>query len=302
MEEMSDINSSSFAPADFPDANEVSLYNYSMAFETNYSMAVNNAVIKQTSEIKDKQENISVSLTTIWKKRFREFLITKNSKLLDFLSMKLKTHPVLGATEHFITKFGKQNINFNQQSIRDIVLDISGTNILDELNGICISNEYLPLQKYMDQTKFLMDEYKLVAEKILDKETLLKMKLDKLNSIQGSLKNVMSLSNNEHYNELMETTEKYIGKIYEENNLEEDYNDIMNNYSKLLYLRDVLKTIRTIDLSEKEPLCSVCFNESIGYAFVPCGHTFCITCIKRQTISCGICRTNIRDRVKLYFS
>jgi len=76
----------------------------------------------------------------------------------------------------------------------------------------------------------------------------------------------------------------------------------MNYYSKFIYLKDILKTIRTIDLAEKEPLCSVCLCESVGYAFVPCGHTFCMTCIKRQSISCGICRTNIRDRVKLYFA
>jgi hypothetical protein len=73
-------NSASFASADFPDANETSLFDYSMAFETNYSTAINNAVFKHYSEIKEKQDTITESLTVAWKKKYREFLMVKNKK------------------------------------------------------------------------------------------------------------------------------------------------------------------------------------------------------------------------------
>ena len=79
------VGSSSFASADFPDANEVSLYDYSIATESNYSSAINNAVIKHYSEIKDKQLNITESLTNSWKKKFRDFLMVKNKTILDKL-------------------------------------------------------------------------------------------------------------------------------------------------------------------------------------------------------------------------
>ena len=211
------VGSSSFASADFPDANEVSLYDYSIATESNYSTAVNNAVIKHYSEIKDKQGNISESLTNSWKRKTKEFLTNKNKTVLEFLSLKLKSHPVLGKTEHFISTFGRKNLNFNQQSIRDICFDVSSNTLLDEYNAVCISKEMLPLDKYIEQTKYIIDEYKLVAEKIIDKQDLLKRKLDSLDLVQTKLKNMVVLNENEYYNELMEVTHKYINRIYDDN-------------------------------------------------------------------------------------
>jgi hypothetical protein len=295
-------SSASFASADFPDANETSLYDYSIAFESNYSNAVNNAVFKHYNEIKEKQSNSVEPLTTVWKRKFRDFLTVKNKKLLEFLSVKLKSHPVLGSAEQFIQTFGKKDLNINQQSIRDIVLDVSSNNIIEEYSAICLSKEMLPIDKYIEQTKFFMDEYKLSGEKILDKEDLIKRKLDSIDLIQAKLNGLLLVTENLHYNELMEVTQKYLSKIYDENMIEEDYNEIMSEYKKFLYLRDIIKTVRVTDISEKEPLCSICFNDSIQHAFVPCGHTFCSTCVKRQTSICAICRTNIRDRVKLYFT
>jgi hypothetical protein len=273
-----------------------------MASEANYSTVVNNAVIKHYSEIKDRQESITDSLTNSWKRKSREFLMTKNKTILEFLSSKLKSHPVFGKTENFISTFGKKNLNFNQQSIRDICFDVSSSSILDEYNAVCISKELLPLDKYIEQTKYIMDEYKLVGEKILDKQDLLKRKLDLLDLVQAKLKNIVVLNENEHYDELMEVSHKYFSTVYNNNLIEHDYNDLMNEYKKYVHLRELLKTVRAIDVSEKEPLCSICFNESVQHAFVPCGHTFCNTCIRRQSLNCGICRTNIRDRVKLFFT
>ena len=147
-----------------------------------------------------------------------------------------------------------------------------------------------------------MDEYKLAGDKILDKQNLLKHKLDAIDLIQAKLKNIVVISENPHYNELMEVSQKYLDKVYEDNAIEQDYSMLMDEYRKFLVLRDILKTIRTVDVSEKEPLCTICFADTIQHAFVPCGHTFCGTCVRKQSNVCAVCRTNIRDRVKLYFS
>lgn len=297
------VGNSSYASANFPDANEVSLYDYSMSLDTNYSTAVNNAMIKHINEVKEKTENVTSSITTNWKRKFRDFLITKNTKLLEFLTAKIKIHPVLGTVENFFQIFGKENINFNNQTLREIILDISGNaNILDEINAVCLSKEMLPLAKYIEQTNFLMNEYKLTAEKIIDKENLLKIKLDTLNSIQGKLRTVLGVRRNEHYDELMISIEKYIDKEYEENTIEPEYKEIIENYRKFLQLRDIIKSIRSVDVSEKEPLCSICFDQTITSAFVPCGHTFCTNCSKKQAMACSVCRTPVRERIKIYFN
>ena len=289
-----------FGPADFPDANEVSISQYSFSDETSYSIAIDNAITKQLNEIKDKQDQ-SITVQNAWKKRIREFLITKNSKLLEFLTCKLKKHPVLSSIEHFFQKFSKSNIKYNQ-SLRDIVLDISNNNISEEMDALCISNEFLTLPRYVEQTKFIMEQYKLVAEKILDQENLLKIKLSSLDSLQSKIGSIQSLSHNEFYEELMNATEKYIGKIFDDNAIENDYNELIENYRKFLYLREVIKVIRLPELTEKEPLCTICFNDQVSYVFVPCGHTYCVSCSKKQFNSCSICRSSISDRVKLYFT
>ena len=128
------------------------------------------------------------------------------------------------------------------------------------------------------------------------------MKLDSLDSISSRLKNISSIEHNEHYDELMCATEKYITKIFENNNIETEYNDIINEYRKYIQLRDILRVIRRLDIIEKEPLCGICFDNSVTHAFVPCGHTFCNMCMKRQALTCSVCRTTSRDVVKIYFS
>jgi predicted patatin/cPLA2 family phospholipase len=81
------------------------------------------------------------------------------------------------------------------------------------MDALCISNEYMTLPRYIEQTKFIMEQYKLVSEKILDQENLLKIKLSSLDSLQNKITGIQTISHNEYYEELMTATEKYIGKI-----------------------------------------------------------------------------------------
>jgi hypothetical protein len=290
---MNDLTSGNFASADFPDATETSLADYPI---DSYSTTLNNCVIQHLTEIKEK---IPVTQNTNWKKRMREFILTKNNKLLEFLTTRLEKHPVLGPVEVFFSKFSKPT-HFNR-TIKEVSLDISA-NVLETIDNSCVENGYLPLNKYEEQTIFLMDQYKTITEKILDKEKLLKIKLLNLDSIQTKVNSLITLKRNEHYDALMENMEKYMELTFNDNSIEEDYNSIIEEYRKFLSLRNIIKTIRTIESTEKEPLCSICFDDTIQYAFSPCGHTYCSTCTKKQSLNCSICRGQIREIVKLYFT
>ena len=295
-EEMTGITSlGTYSSADFSDSYELSPSHLFME-TTPYSNAVNNAVNKHYSELREK--------TTVhqeWNKKFRDLFAEKNTKLLEFLTCKLKKHPVLSSTEHFFQLF-QTPIHFHK-TIKDIVLDVSGgSDISGCLNTKMDEKGLQPIEKFIEQSNYILEEYKICIDKILDKEKLLKMKLDALDSMNNRLKNIASIENNEYYPELMATTEKYIAKIFENNNIESDYNDVINEYRKYIQLRDLMRVIRRVDIIEKEPLCSICFENSITHAFVPCGHTFCSVCVKRQALICSVCRTTSRDMVKIYFS
>ena len=295
-EEMTGITTlGSFSTADFPDSNDVSPANLSIANDSSYTNAINNAINKQFNEIREK-----VTINQEWNKKFRDLLITKNNKLLEFLTCKLKKHPVLSSAEQFFQIFGSPT-TFNK-SIKEIVLDISSNDIHTFMNNDLEEKGFQSLEKYSEQSTYILQEYKLTIDKILDKEKLLKMKLDSLDSMNSKLKNITSLTSNEHYSELMTSIEKYISKLFDDNNIESDYNDIINEYKKYLYLRNILRVARRLDVIEKEPLCSICFDNTVNHAFVPCGHTFCAICLKRQSLNCSVCRSSVRDIVKIYFA
>lgn len=292
---MNRFTSGTYASPDFPDANDIPLVDYPI---DSYSAILNNCMSQHLNEIREKTPTAQGSETIQWRKRFRDFLNTKNSKLLEFITTRLEKHPVLGPLENLLLKFSKEN--HIGKTIKDICLDISGN--CETIENHCIEKGFLPLDKYSEQTQFLMEQYKISCEKILDKEHLLKIKLTNLDSIQSKLNNLLTLKENPHYNALMESMEKYMESIFEENSIESDYEEIIDEYRRFLELRNIIKTIRTVEATEKEPLCSICFDNTIQYAFSPCGHTFCQNCSKRQTLNCSVCRQNIREIIKLYFT
>ena len=126
-EEMTGITSlGTYSSADFSDSYEVSP-SHLLLENSSYSNAVNNAMNKHYSELREK--------TTIhqeWNKKFRDLFVTKNTKLLEFLTCKLRKHPVLNSAEHFFQLF-QNPIHFNK-SMKEIVLDISGSSGSSELN------------------------------------------------------------------------------------------------------------------------------------------------------------------------
>ena len=128
------------------------------------------------------------------------------------------------------------------------------------------------------------------------------MKLDTLDSINKKVNGIMNLGENEHLETLYASTEKYLEKLFQQQEIEKDYNDIIETYNKFLYYKNIVKLIRFSEVTEKEPLCSICFDETVSFITVPCGHTFCSNCVLRQGTSCALCRCNIREKVKIYFS
>lgn len=282
-----------FASVDSPDSNEPNL---DLTNDSSYNIAINNAMNKHLSELKNKE-----TVSTIWKKKFREFLLTKNNKIIEFLTTKQKSHPLLSPCETFFYRFGTKHGGFDR-TIKDVINDISNNEIENEINNSCISKEFETVEKYVEQTKYFMEQYKLYGDKIIDSEKLLKIKLDNLDIINKKLSSILNLGENEYLEELYKSTEKYLERVFNDLEIEKDYNEIINNYKRFMYYKNIVKLIRLSEVSEKEPLCSICFDETVSYTLVPCGHTYCNNCVLRQGISCALCRCTTREKVKIYFS
>jgi Zinc finger, C3HC4 type (RING finger) len=287
-----------FAPADFEDAEDARPIGAAFDFgghgsSTPYSSAVGAILTKHTEEIKGKTA-ANLNLPSGWKKRLRDFMVQKNNDLLDF--------PVMGPGEILLRRFGNPNVSPSHASVRDMIMDISGEDVIAEINGALEAYKGEGgLKDYANHTRLIYDEYRKAGDEVLAQQGQLKAKLERLDRVQGKLASLFEIDPNEKYKELMEASEGYLKKIYEDNNITEEYAKFIAAYRRFACMRDIVSMSRALTQQENEPICSICLHETVAFALTPCGHTFCQTCIRRQNGQCFVCRTNIREKVKLYF-
>jgi hypothetical protein len=295
-----------FASADF-DTSEESMPTSAMldigghGQQDPYSMAVTSILDKQFHEIREKNSHVLYS-SSQWKRRFRDFMGKKNNELLDFLKVTVPHHPVLGPGEILLRRFGNQQVTPTHPSVRDMVLDGSGCPAVDDINAalVALSGEG-PLKDYITQTQAIFEMYREAGEDALKGQANLKAKLDKLDRVQGKISGLFDVEQNEKYEALMQANEAYLKKIYDDTGIEDDYAAVVKAYRRFVTIREVATTARTILSQESEPLCSICLDETVAFALNPCGHTFCQTCIRKQNGTCFMCRTHIKDKLKLFF-
>lgn len=268
---------------------------------TPYSSAINAIIHKHTDEIKSATA-ARMNLPQGWKKRLRDFLSTKNNQLLDFLKLSVASHPTLGPGEILLRRFGNPQVTPSHASVRDMVMDISGEEALAEIDVMLsdIKSEGT-IKDYANRTRLIYEAYRSAGDQVLLQQGQLKSKLDKFDRIQGRITHLFEIDPNENYGALMEASEGYLKKIFEENHIEEDYKLLIRAYRKFAVLRDIVSMSRALLAQESEPICSICLDESVSYALTPCGHTLCQTCMRRQNNQCFMCRVPIREKVKLFF-
>lgn len=294
-----------FSPADFADAEEVrptaAVFDLGgNGSATPYTAAVNGILMKHVDELK--QKAAAISIPTGWKKRLREFIAQKNTQLLDFLSLSIPSHPTLGKGEMILRKFGNVNLHPTHPTVRDLVLDSSGADTMADLaTGLLALRSQDGMRDFIAAVRYIQDQYREAGEEALKQEQVFRGKIETLDKLQGRLAMLFDLDPTEKYMPLMEATEEYIETIFKKNQIEEAYRAFIAAYRKFVALRDVVLMTRAISAQENEPLCTICLQEPIGFAMVPCGHTFCVTCMRKQVGTCFVCRGVVREKVKLFF-
>jgi Zinc finger, C3HC4 type (RING finger) len=295
-----------FSPADFADADDTrpaaAIFDIGGSGQTApYSVAMNAILGKHSDEIRAKAAS-GLSLPNGWKKRLRDFMAKKNTDLLDFLNVNLSSHPTLGKGEQILRKFGSPSVHPGHPSLRDIVLDVSGADTIaalrEDFRKLRTDDE---LKDFLGGVKFIFDQYREAGEEALRHEAILREKMATFDKIQSRISALFEIEPNEKFQPLMEATEAYLGHIFQMNQIEDTYKGLISAYRKFLVLRDVVLMMRTIQSTENEPVCCICIQEAVQFTITPCGHTFCQTCVRKQSGSCFFCRGPIREKIKLFF-
>ena len=294
-----------FSPADFGDAEDtrpmaIQLDPTGYGLVTPYSTLVSNAYQRQTLEIREKTQNPSPTPSN-WKRRFTEFMQLKHEDLLGFLAKPSSPGTPIGKASQFFQKFGRPDFQATHASLQTTFLDGSGTSCMPfveaELKTIGPSSP----REILDQVRWVYSMYKEAGEECFKAESALKLKLDVLDKMHSKILGLCELPQNEDSEAVANAVEVYMKKLMEEHKIEEDYKKAIEAYRRFAALRELITFFRFTELQLKEPLCTICLADTVTFAASPCGHTFCSTCIKRQTNLCFMCRTTIRDRVKIYF-
>jgi len=131
-------------------------------------------------------------------------------------------------------------------------------------------------------------------------EARLEEKLKRFDAIAKRVNELMFLEPTPELEPMTVAVTAYLQSVLTKISLQADYEEVVNQSKRFASLRSVVNLMQI--QKQSAPTCTICMHKEVSIAATPCGHTFCDDCCKSQMTACYICRLQIRDRVRLYFS
>lgn len=262
---------------------------------------------KHGMEMKSSAEDVTQILIHTSKKKLKELIAKHNNELFSFMLNPEKLPSILNVAETIFRKYGQDAPTIKghttQQMLKDLNLNMSLEPIISHFDeGLKALRGEGALQDFMKQLRWIMQQYRTIGEEVLRLETVLFQKIETLDKLQNRIPLITGLTENDALPELVNAFSNYATHVYMSSHFEETYKQLVEEYKKWNICRQLVTMPSTMSQMKTEPQCSICLLEPISYAIVPCGHTFCGNCSKKQNTTCFMCRSQIRERVKLFFT
>ena len=234
-----------------------------------------------------------------WRRQLQECLTQQNARIFRFLladmSGDLSGAEITRQCTEVLNKFSKPSWSL-ATSTRELTLPVSATDTqvsLEQELGISPS----ALRDYVRKAVRL---YANTATAMSSAETRLEEKLKRLEAIVGRVNDLMFLEPTAELEQMATPTRAYLNSVLEKISIDGEYRDLTEQYQRFV----VLKGLVSLGNFQKQaaPTCSICMIKEVTHATTPCGHTFCDDCSQKQLTSCFICRVQIRDKLRLFFS
>lgn len=300
--------SPNYAPLAWDEGETIPAFSLDTEVPGKYKSTLTNILSKHYMEVKAASDDIIQPVASVSKKKLKELIAKHNNEIFGFMAKPDKTPQIIGLAETVFRRYGHEVPSMKGNSsgsvLRDLNLDVS----MDET--VALFDEGLKknrtigggLDEFTKQTRWMFNQYKIIGEEILRLETNLFQKIDLLDKLNSRCPMITSLSNNEVLPELIDTFAKYAESVYKSSNIEENYKELVEAYKKWNICRQIISMHNNFRNETHDPQCAICLTDSVTTAIVPCGHTFCGNCVKKQNTTCYICRGTIRERIKLYFT
>jgi len=142
--------------------------------------------------------------------------------------------------------------------------------------------------------------YANTASTLSSAEMRLEEKLRRLDTLAGRVNDLMFLEPTAELEAMAEPAQIYLNSVLDKISIEDEYRELVEQHKRFV----ILKGLVSLGSFQRQivPNCTICMVKEVSHAVTPCGHTFCDECCRTQMTSCFICRVQIRDRMKLYFS
>jgi len=268
-----------------------------------FKTTVTNILSSHCCEIKTVSDDI-IQQINVSKKKLKELITKHNNEIFSFMSRPDKTPHIIGIAETIFRRYGHEvpSIKGRINIVKDLNLDASMNSVVCEFDENLRKIGGSGLEDFTKQMRWMFTQYRNIGEEILRQETVLHQKLELLDKLNNRMPLITGLTTNDVLPELIDTFSKYAESVYSTCKIDVMYLDLIELYKKWNICRQIISLQHNIKNNVNEPQCSICLTESISYAIVPCGHTFCSICSKKQNTNCYICRGNIRERIKLFFT
>jgi len=235
-----------------------------------------------------------------WRRSLQDVLAQQNGRIVQFLLADVSgssgsDSEIQRRCTDVLNKYSKPTWNF-ASSIRDLSLPSTTTDAaaaIEQEIGVSPAG----LREQMRRTIRL---YANTASALSTAETRLEEKLKRLESLVAKVNDLMFMEPTAELEAMAEPARTYLDSVIDKISIEDEYKDVIEQQKRFV----VLKGLVSLGTFQKQtgPTCTICMNKEVGFAITPCGHTFCDECCRSQMTACFICRVQIRDRLRLYFS
>ena len=229
-----------------------------------------------------------------WRKKLKETISHFNDQYHDFL-IRDKNPETVGKMKALIARMANMPSN-SRNYFPELGWDIGMNTIVTDLE----TDLELNFTETKDGLKKILRVYADTLKELFLLDARLQEKITKAGLITDKLQGILGIEANSELVALAEPMSAYIASVLKNNDISSDFVLFMMTYKRWLALYEIVTLLKVTE-SSSIPTCCVCAEASVTHAMIPCGHTFCSGCITKQMSLCYICRTSIRDRLKLHF-
>jgi hypothetical protein len=233
-----------------------------------------------------------------WRRQLNDCMHLHSAELFRFLlanKTDLAEAPMIKRCNDLLSKYSKPTWSFTSS-----VKDLSLNTCMIETNSNLETELGISVQDICKSFKKAVRLYTDTITALCLAENRLEEKLKRIETITTRMNELMFLEPTSALEDIQAPIKKYLASIFDKISLQEDYDEIMKHYKIFMSLRPVI-LMGNVQHSTT-PSCTICMNKEVSYTVTPCGHTYCDECTRSQITSCFICRTPVRDRVRIFFS